>query len=295
VIGLFGLMLCKHEGNSVVSMYPFLVQMSLLEMIGDLEEGPCADMELRYLMILTFSSFLIHSHIYTPSLLIMPKSTHLKRTTGITSRSTLNRQKTPYPLPDHQQRIPLTPIPNTAGPKETTKRFLALEIETDEEVEEPLEMRPPREATVKLETKTPGRKRRNLVEHSSFPDLVSFTHPPELELTISLLLLLSSKRKRLQNPKLALRDPIEEVQGPTRSSQPVAQPLKKRLQTPTTSSPPPEKRPFSRSPSHPPNPKRPLRLDHHQKRDHPQTRPPLDLSPGSKRSRVHPRLARPRE
>jgi hypothetical protein len=55
-------MLCKHEGNSVVSMYPFLVQMSLFKMIGELEEGPCADMELRYLIILTFSSFTITLH-----------------------------------------------------------------------------------------------------------------------------------------------------------------------------------------------------------------------------------------
>jgi hypothetical protein len=104
----------------------------------------------------------------------MAKATPLKRTTGITSRSTLNRQKTPYPLPDHQQRTPLSHLPNPVGPKDYKKGFSGLDIDTDEEVEEPLEMRPPREATVKLEKKTPGRKRRNLVEHSSFPDLVSF-------------------------------------------------------------------------------------------------------------------------
>jgi hypothetical protein len=104
----------------------------------------------------------------------MAKATPLKRTTGITSRSTLNRQKTPYPLPDQLQRTPLAPKPKFAVPKGSKKGFLGLEVETDEEVEEPLEMRPPREATVKLEKKTPGRKRRNLVEHSSFPDLVSF-------------------------------------------------------------------------------------------------------------------------
>jgi hypothetical protein len=105
----------------------------------------------------------------------MAKATPLKRTSGITSRSTLNRQKTPYPLPDQLQRTPLAPIPKTAGPKEFKKGFLGLEGETDEEVEEPLEFRPAREPTVKLEKKTPGRKRRNLVEvgHSSFPDLVS--------------------------------------------------------------------------------------------------------------------------
>jgi hypothetical protein len=127
----------------------------------------------------------------------MAKATPLKRTSGITSRSTLNRQKTPYPLPDpyHQQRTPLAPVQNTTGPKEVNKRFLALEVETDEEVEEPLEMRPPREATVKLESKTPARKRRNL-DNSSFADLVSFMTHSCIELTISLLLLLSSKRKR---------------------------------------------------------------------------------------------------
>jgi len=56
---------------------------------------------------------------------------------------------------------------------------LGLEIETDEEAEEPLEMRPPREATVKLESKTPGRKRRNPVEveHSPFLDHVSCPSP----------------------------------------------------------------------------------------------------------------------
>jgi len=104
----------------------------------------------------------------------MAKATPLKRTSGITSRSTLNRQKTPYPLPDQLQRTPLAPVSNTAGLKDYRKGFLGLKIETDEEVEEPLEMRPPREATVKLEKKTPGRKRKNLVEHSSFADIVSF-------------------------------------------------------------------------------------------------------------------------
>ena len=57
--------------------------------------------------------------------------------------------------------------------KDSKKGFLGLEIETEEEAEEPLERRPPREATVKLESKTPGRKRRNLVQISPFPDLVS--------------------------------------------------------------------------------------------------------------------------
>ena len=104
----------------------------------------------------------------------MAKATPLKRTSSITSRSTLNRQKTPYPLPDQLQRTPLAPVPNTTGPKGYKKGFSGLDIDTDEEVEEPLEMCPPREATVKLEKKPPGRKRRNLVEHSSFPDLVSF-------------------------------------------------------------------------------------------------------------------------
>jgi len=117
----------------------------------------------------------------------MAKATPLKRTSGITSRSILNRQKTPYPLPDQLQRTPVAPVPNTAGTKECKKSFLGLEVETDEEVEEPLEMRPPREATVKLEKKTPGRKRRTLVEveHSSFSDLVSFNSYHIAELIIS--------------------------------------------------------------------------------------------------------------
>jgi len=122
----------------------------------------------------------------------MAKATPLKRTSGITSRSIPNRQKTPYPLPDQLQRTPLAPVSNTAGPKECKKGFLGLEVETDEEVEEPLEMRPPREATVKLEKKTPGRKRRNLVEvgHSSFSDLVSCQILKSIKLTISSLRLL---------------------------------------------------------------------------------------------------------
>jgi len=116
----------------------------------------------------------------------MAKATPLKRTSGITSRSTYNRQKTPYPLPDQHQRTPLAAVSNTAGPKEYNKRFLALDVETDEEVEEPLEMRPPREATVKLEKKTPGRKRRNLVEAEySFSDLVSCQILKSIKLTIS--------------------------------------------------------------------------------------------------------------
>lgn len=247
-------------------------------------------------MILTFSSFLIHLHIYTPSLLIMPKPTPLKRTSGITSRSTLNRQKTPYPLPDHQQRTPLAPIPNTPVPKEINKRFLALEVESDEEVEEPLEERPPREATVKLEKKTPGRKRRNL-DNSAFPDLVSLMTHFCVELTVSLYRLLDipSKRKRLQYLKKALQDPIEGVKGPTKSSQPGAQHLKKRLPTPIPTSPPPIKRRFSRSPYRLPNRERAFHRDHPPRRDRPQTRPPLRLSPGSKRSRIHLRLARSRK
>jgi len=63
-------------------------------------------------------------------------------------------------------------VPITIGPKENTKGSLALEVETDEEEEEPLEERPTREVRVKVEKST-GRKRRNLVEHSPFPDLVS--------------------------------------------------------------------------------------------------------------------------
>ena len=104
----------------------------------------------------------------------MDKAAALRRTSGITSRSSLNRQKTPYPLPDQSQRTP-----NTAGMKDSKKGFLGLEIETEEEAEEPLEMRPPREATVKLESRTPGRKRRNLVEveHSPFLDHVSCPSP----------------------------------------------------------------------------------------------------------------------
>ena len=122
----------------------------------------------------------------------MAKATPSKRTSGITSRSILNRQKTPYPLPDQLQRTPLAPVPNTAGPNECKKGFLGLEVETDEEVGEPLEMRPPRGATVKLEKKTPGRKRRTLVEvgHSSFSDLVSFNFYNIAELIISSLRLL---------------------------------------------------------------------------------------------------------
>jgi hypothetical protein len=94
----------------------------------------------------------------------MAKATPLKRTTGITSRSTLTRQKTPYPLPDQSQRTLLASIAKTPGPEEYKKGFLRVEVETDKEVEEPLEMCPPREATVKLEKKTPGTKRRNLSE-----------------------------------------------------------------------------------------------------------------------------------
>jgi len=102
----------------------------------------------------------------------MAKAAPLRRTSGITAHSSLNRQKTPYLLPDQLQRTP-----STAGMKECKKGFLGLELETNDEAEEPLEMRPPREATVKLEKKTPGRKRRNLVEHSPFPDHVSLYLP----------------------------------------------------------------------------------------------------------------------
>jgi len=192
----------------------------------------------------------------------MAKAAALRRTSGITSRSSLNRQKTPYPLPDQSQRTP-----NTAATKEHKKGFLGLEIETDEEAEEPLEMRPPREATVNLESKTPGRKRRNLVEHSPFSDHVSLHLPRLLELTMSLFrvldLLSLSGMRRIYNQK-APQESIEELQGPTKLSLTVARQLGSHSarQTARVSSSPPRKRLSSRSPSHLPNRERALQSDH---------------------------------
>jgi hypothetical protein len=80
-------------------MYPNLLR--------ELEEGPCANMELRYLNYFDFL-FLPYLHI---NLFIMPKATPLKRTTGITSRSTpparLSTVKRPHTLSSTSYSEPL--------------------------------------------------------------------------------------------------------------------------------------------------------------------------------------------
>jgi hypothetical protein len=75
------------------------------------------------------------------------------------------------PIP---QRTPLATLSNTARPKEHIRKFGELDSETDEEDEEPVESRPAREVSVKLEKETPmKRKGKQLDDHISSAGIVS--------------------------------------------------------------------------------------------------------------------------
>ena len=99
----------------------------------------------------------------------------MKRTDGPVRQSFQTRQKTPHPFPTYVTRATSASKNRTTEAEEIGK-FMDMESETDEELEEQVEVGPAKELKieVKVEKKTPARKRKSVVDTSISSSLVSF-------------------------------------------------------------------------------------------------------------------------
>ena len=99
----------------------------------------------------------------------------MKGTDGPVRQSFQTRQKTPHPFPTFVTRA-ISASKNRTTEAEEIGKFMDMESETDEELEEPVEVGRNREVKteLKVEKKTPARKRKSVVDTSISSSLVSF-------------------------------------------------------------------------------------------------------------------------